>query len=77
MKAFSILALAALLAASGLTACSQRSAASPEKAKIAHVASAHRAPFHRSACRWAARISSLNLQTFETRHQAVNTGHRP
>ena len=34
MKAFSILALAALLAASGLTACSQISAASPEKAKI-------------------------------------------
>ena len=77
MKTLTQFALIALLAMSSLTGCSPQSAASSEQAKVAYVASAHAAPFHRVTCRYADRISPQNLQTFETREQAVKAGHRP
>ena len=77
MKALTKLALAALLAASGLAGCSEQSADSRAQAKTAYVASANREPFHKITCRWADRISSRNLQTFATREQAIKAGHRP
>lgn len=77
MKTLAKLALAALLAAGCLTACSEQATGTSEQTKIAYVASANREPFHRSDCKWAARISSANLQTFKTRDEAIKAGHRP
>ena len=42
-----------------------------------YVASKKQAPFHHPTCKWAAKISPENLQTFKTRKAAVQAGHRP
>lgn len=42
-----------------------------------YVASHEREPFHRLSCESAYRISDGNLQTFTTRQQAIDAGHRP
>lgn len=77
MKTLAQFALAALLAAGALTACSEQATGNAEQTKVAYVASAIRKPFHRPGCQWAARISSANLQTFQTRDEAIRAGHRP
>lgn len=75
------LALAALLAASGLSGCARETTqptsddSSPNS--VAYVASIIRQPFHRPDCKWAQRISAPNLQTFKTREEAIRAGHRP
>jgi methylphosphotriester-DNA--protein-cysteine methyltransferase len=73
--------LVALLAASGLMGCTEKATEQaatqcPQNA-VAYVASVHRAPFHRPDCRSAQRISPSNLQTFSTRDEAIQAGHRP
>jgi methylphosphotriester-DNA--protein-cysteine methyltransferase len=77
MKALTTLVLACFLMMGGLAACNDQGADSTQQAKIAYVASANRAPFHRITCKWADRISPQNLQTFTTREQAIKAGHRP
>jgi methylphosphotriester-DNA--protein-cysteine methyltransferase len=77
MKSLTKLALAVLLVASGLAGCSEQSADSVARAKVVYVASANRAPFHRITCKWGDRISPQNLQTFQTKEQAIKAGHRP
>jgi len=77
MKALTTLVLACFLMMGGLAACNDQGADSPEQAKVAHVASANRAPFHRTICKWADKISPRNLQTFRTRQEAIRAGHRP
>jgi micrococcal nuclease len=77
MKSLAKLALIALLVAGGLAGCSERSSDSLGQAKVAYVASANRAPFHKITCQWADRISPQNLQTFGTRDEAIRAGHRP
>ncbi|MHB8522882.1 MAG: Ada metal-binding domain-containing protein [Limisphaerales bacterium] len=75
------LALAALLVASGFVGCTgkatEQTSANPAHDAVAYVASIKRAPFHRSDCKWALRISSENLQQFKTRDEAIKAGHRP
>jgi len=44
---------------------------------VAYVASKLRDPFHYPTCKWAAKISPANLQTFKTRKEAIQAGHRP
>jgi methylphosphotriester-DNA--protein-cysteine methyltransferase len=77
MKTLTKLALAALLVASSLVACSKETSNRPEQTKIAYVASVIREPFHRPGCKWAQRISPENLQTFKMREEAIKAGHRP
>jgi hypothetical protein len=81
MKALTNLALAVLLAASGLSGCTERTTeqapTQPAQHAVAYVASVRREPFHRPDCRWAQRISPANLQTFSTRDEAIKAGHRP
>ncbi len=77
MKPLIKLTLATLLVATSLAACSDQSAESAPQAKVAYVASVNRAPFHRTTCMWAVRISPRNLRTFESRDQPVKAGHRP
>lgn len=45
--------------------------------EILYVASKLRQPFHVPTCQWALKIAPENLQTFETRDQAIRAGHRP
>lgn len=47
------------------------------KKQMNYVASVKRDPFHKPSCKWAKKISSLNLDEYETRQQAINAGHRP
>ena len=82
MKTLAKLALAAFLAAGSLIACSEQAAVNSEQSnsvqpRIAYVASVNREPFHRPGCSSAARISSANLRTFQTREDAIKAGHRP
>ena len=77
MKNLQNLALAALLLATGLTACTEQKANTPENSNVAYVASSTRNPFHRPRCKWAQRISPENLQTFKTREDAIKAGHKP
>jgi methylphosphotriester-DNA--protein-cysteine methyltransferase len=49
----------------------------PKRTVTAYVASVNREPFHRPDCKWARRISLGNLQTFQTREEAIKAGHRP
>jgi micrococcal nuclease len=72
-----IILAAFLAAACGLAGCGEQPADGPQQAKVAYVASVNRAPFHRTACQWADRISPQNLRTFTTREQAIKAGHRP
>lgn len=75
------LALVALLVMSGLVGCIEKAAEQvsdkPAQTEIAYVASVKCMPFHEPGCKWAQRISSANLQTFKTRDEAINAGHRP
>jgi micrococcal nuclease len=77
MKTLTKLALAAMLVASGLVACTEQTSDKPAQTNAAYVASAIREPFHRPGCKWAQKISSANLQTFKTREEAIKAGHRP
>lgn len=42
-----------------------------------YVASDLRKPFHKPSCEWAEKIDWSNLETFETREDAIADGHRP
>ena len=77
MKTLKNLAVAALLAASGLVGCSEQRADNPPEVKVPYVASAIREPFHRADCKWALKISPANLQPFKARYEAIKAGHRP
>ncbi len=74
-------ALIALLAASALVGCTEKTteqaSARPPQNAVAYVASVHREPFHSPGCRWAQKISPANLQSFSTRNEAINASHRP
>lgn len=41
------------------------------------VASVQREPFHKSSCKWAAKIHDSNLVGYDTRKAAMAGGHRP
>ena len=59
-------------------ACSFSAEPAPEPPpKVAYVASTKSIPFHLPSCIWARRILPENLQTFQTRAEAVKAGHRP
>ena len=77
MKTFANLAVGAMLLVACLTGTSQ-SVVAGEQSKPAYpyVASASREPFHRLSCRWAQKIAPKNLQTFKTRKEAIDAGHR-
>jgi hypothetical protein len=77
MKALAKLTLAAVLAAGTLTACSAGSSDAAQQTKVAYVAAAGRAPFHRITCRWADGISPQHLQTLLTKGEAIKADHRP
>jgi hypothetical protein len=81
MKTLIKLALATLLVASGVIGCTEKTTEQlSEKSApsaVAYVASITREPFHRPGCKWAQRISPANLQTFQTREEAIKAGHRP
>ncbi len=77
MKALINLALAVLLVSSCLVACDKQTPSTADQVKAGYVASAIREPFHRPECKWAQRISRENLQTFKTREEAINAGHKP
>ena len=74
MKTIAKLALAAMLAASIIQPAVGSASENP---KAAYVASVNREPFHKPSCRWAEKISDKNLQTFQTRDEAIKAGHRP
>jgi micrococcal nuclease len=42
-----------------------------------YVASVKAEPFHRPSCTWAKKIAPHNLQTFQSREDAIKAGHRP
>jgi methylphosphotriester-DNA--protein-cysteine methyltransferase len=78
MKTLANLAVAAMLLMGSFMTMSQSAVAGEQpKSTYAYEASALREPFHRPSCRWAAQISPRNLQTFKTRQEAINAGHRP
>ncbi len=77
MKTLAKLALAALLVVGSLTACSEQATGNSAPNTVAYVASSKREPFHRPECRWAQKISGSNLQSFQTRDEAIKAGHRP
>ncbi len=81
MKTLIKLTLAALLVASSLAGCTEKTAEQVSdkqvQSEVAYVASVNRELFHRPDCKWAQRISSANLQTFKTREEAIKAGHRP
>ena len=60
------------------TSSSPRAAVHGEAARsMPYVASAIREPFHRSTCRWAKKIATMNLVGYESREAAIADGHRP
>ena len=78
MKSLSKLALALFLLASGATVAIEVAHTSErEKPAYTYVASRSREPFHRITCKWAAKISEGNRQTFQTREEAIQAGHKP
>ena len=46
-------------------------------AQVKYVASKAAGPFHLPTCTSAQRISTANLQTFESREAAIAAGHEP
>ena len=76
MKTFTKLALAALMLASTMAA-QVKGARAAEQKQPAYVASAIREPFHKPSCEWAQKIADKNLQTFQTKDEAIKAGHRP
>ena len=61
----------------GLWSLSKQTPAKEKNRKVKYVASKKRIPFHYPWCLWAKQISPYNLQTFSSREEAIQAGHRP
>lgn len=61
----------------GLWSLSSQESTKEKSERVKYVASKKRAPFHYPWCRWAKQISPHNLQTFSSREEAIQAGHRP